>query len=127
MKNTAKEVGKRFKTLRETELGLTQTQMALQLGYKTQGQYSKIELGQVFPSMLAYQELAKKYKVRTAWMMEEEGRKYMTDAEHKKYLEQFVVEDDTPSVMSDKAELMAELEKIKQQVKKLEAKIDKME
>jgi transcriptional regulator with XRE-family HTH domain len=125
-KNTIKEVGKRFKNLREKELGLTQVQLANELGYKNQSQYSKIESGLVFPSMVAYQELAKRYKVRTAWMMEEEGNKYMTDAEHKKYLEKFSDEETTPSLSTDKDTLMAELDKIKQMIKILEGKIKKM-
>jgi transcriptional regulator with XRE-family HTH domain len=125
-KNTIKEVGIRFKNLREKELGLTQVQLAHELGYKNQSQYSKIESGLVFPSMVAYQELAKRYKVRTAWMMEEEGNKYMTDAEHKKYLEKFSDEETTPSVPTDKDVLMAELDKIKQMIKILEGKIKKM-
>ncbi len=86
--NSRKEVGKRFREVRD-ELELKQAEMFELLGYKNQGQYSKVESGATYPSIQAYGLMPYLYKIRMSWLMKGEGEKYLTDEEHEKYKAQF--------------------------------------
>jgi transcriptional regulator with XRE-family HTH domain len=130
LKNTKIEVGKRFKSVRELDLKLTQMEITPLLGYKTQSAYSKIEKGGNYPSATAYESMSKLSKVRMAWLAYEDGEKFMTEDEYNKFLENFKVveiQEDTPSVfVSHKESLKAELEQLKIMMNELEKKIDKL-
>lgn len=74
------EVGKRLRELRENHLKLNQKRMSELVGYAQSG-YSRLEKGDFFPNIEAYNALYTKRFVNVKWLMTGEGEVFLGDSE----------------------------------------------